>query len=227
LGFEIGIKDFMSDVIIGSRNSEKTALLSNSACARKIPIPLGWSKIRVGVRVQADASGATITTPTFALGLCSGTSNIFGDATVTHFVGFADILTWTPSSGWFQISVKPSKKVGSTLTQGTAIGSPVIWGNLGTDPARRSLLFADITKGSPNYTINFFARTALSVSDPTATDFVTQMSLASPSLANHAAGTNQTIAVDEGTDGTLDSLNLFWSGFPNLEISDFGFSVLS
>jgi hypothetical protein len=217
----------MSDVIIGSRNSEKTALFSNGTCARKVTIPGGWSKVRVGVRLQIDGTGANITTPTFALGLCSGTTNIFGDATVTHFVGFADILTWTVSSGWYPISVKPSKKVGSTLTQGTALGSPVIWGNLGTDPARHSLWFVDITKGSPNYTINGFFRTALSVSDPTASDFLTQMALVTPSLSNHAVGTDQTIAVNEGTDGTLDSINLFWSGIPNIEVSDFGFSVLA
>jgi hypothetical protein len=53
------------------------------------------------------------------------------------------------------------------------------------------------------------------------------MALVTPSLSNHAVGTDQTIAVNEGTDGTLDSINLFWSGIPNIEVSDFGFSVLA
>jgi hypothetical protein len=78
----------------------------------------------------------------------------------------------------------------------------------------------DITKGNPNFTINVFngAYTAAHVTRQVFYDIV---SVEAAVLVGHAFRNAQTLAVNEGVDGALDTLNIAWSRFtPVLEISD-------
>jgi hypothetical protein len=87
-----------------------------------------WTKIRVGCRLGIELTGVDLTsTQRFAFGICSGTSNIFMDATTTHWVGAYS--TWTP---WTAATNKyhnytggtiwsVAKKITSTVTVGSAV----------------------------------------------------------------------------------------------------------
>lgn len=207
---------------------DKRIVLTNSNFARPFSIPSGWTKLRVALRISITDTGGDITSnPRLAMGLCSGSSNIFLDATTTHFVGaLQDEATWSrqagppvryvePAGGWV-----PAKRVGSTTTKGaTFYGSALIMFDATT--ANRSAKFVDIEKGSPNYTLNIFGREQNAASDVSPEQFLAQAELATPTITNHSLRTAQTIAVNEGTDGVLDHVCVAWDrSAPNIEISD-------
>lgn len=193
-----------------------------------MPIGTSWNKLRIAMRWSMRSSGANITgTPRLVFGLCSGSSNPFGDATTTHFIGCrSGAATWTLAgaryafggNAWF-----PIKKVGTTITEGTTFTATATCVGLGaiTNTADRTLFFLDITKGSPNYTFNVFNNTEATVADITLTTFLAQVEVEAAVVANHAFRTAQTLAVNEGTDGTLDHINFHWDRTaPEPEICD-------
>jgi hypothetical protein len=154
-------------------------------------------------------------TATFAMGFCSGTSNIFGDATCTHFVGVQAIGTWTENSAATfppTANVTPATKVGTTVTLGTAFGQTVgICNGASSATADRIMWFIDLIKGSPNFTLKEFSHTSLATLDSTQADFLAQMEQATPAFSNHTYSAGQTIAVDEAGNGTLNAINFYWS----------------
>lgn len=211
--------------------------LSNSHFARAHGVS-SWSKLRIALRFSMNDSGANLTsTPVFAVGLCSGTSNIYGDASVTHFVGLLPIsATWTRLTSALCYAtnasggdVTPTKKIGSTETHGTAIGSQTVQIPADVTIAMRWMWFVDILKGTPNYTLSYFAVTSRSTAtDVSVADFLTQANLGSPSFAGHGNSGTQTIAVDEATNGTLDCVNISWDRVtPEIELSDLAVVKLS
>jgi hypothetical protein len=111
------------------------------------------------------------------------------------------------STGTFTV-----KNVGGvqTLSAGINDGQTAYWSADPTSATRR-MLFADIIKGSPNYSINmFYCNTAASGNDALDTDFRTQVLLASPSFTNHqfTAGVGA-LAFDQ-VAGVLDCVNVTW-----------------
>lgn len=114
----------------------------------------------------------------------------------------------------------PAKRVGSTTTTGTTFftGNFIVFD---ATTANRSARYVDIQKGSPNYTLNIFGRDQNAASDVSQAQFIAQSALTTPAITNHSLRTAQTIAVNEGTDGTLDHVCIAWdrSG-PVIEISD-------
>ena len=215
--------------IIYERYSDKRFRVGNSVIVRSVPLPVGWSQIRAGIVFQVD-TGATIPTPNIALGFCKGTTNCYGDQSVTHFVGINSTTSWAYSGGTLQsLTIVPLKKVGSTRTEGTSITSSCYgYGDIGSSEVR-SFLFCDLYYGSPNYTVRAFYRNALNTSsNPGEDDFRVQMEAVTPAYAHSLYQTGQTVAVDEGTDGTLDTFNFYWgSEFSPIEITILGVSVLA
>jgi hypothetical protein len=212
---------------------DKKIALNNSMLA----IPHGvtpWNKLRIAMRLASTDTGASITgTPDFSVGLCCGQTNIYLDATTTHFVGIKSIATsWTRGTFggvlYYQASGsspyhQPIKRVGTTLTTGTGFSTSVLTMNPESASAsvHRWLFFVDITKGSPNYTLNLFAASGVPNTDLSAADFLTYSAVDAVAVTGHAFDTNRTIAVDEGADGTLDHINVRWSeSAPEIEISD-------
>src|SRR5512138_1392309 len=109
--------------VIASFHSRKQIELANSLIARQVTFPPGWTRARVGIR--AAFSGASHITPTFALGLCSGTSNVAGDASTTHFIGLYSTCLWTYMGGgdYASNTMNWGKKVGASFTSaGSASG---------------------------------------------------------------------------------------------------------
>lgn len=205
--------------------------LANSNFARPLPAALvgAWTKIRVGVRLIMDNTAADLgSTPKFSIGLCSGSTNLLLDATTTHFVGVQSTLSsWTYTAGppvfygTNNITFSPTKRVGSTVTQGTALGTGA---KFMADPTttNRFMFFVDITTGSPNFTIAVpMYRDLSTAGDVTLTNFLAQVELASPSFTLHGAVSGQTLAVNEGVDGTLNHATVAWDRTtPVIEICD-------
>jgi len=79
---------------------------------------------------------------------------------------------------------------------------------------RRSLLYLDITKGSPNYTLKPYLMTAAQAQmDFTAADFLDGLEQAGTPIVNGQTlntVTAVTIACDE-TAGALNTVDLFWN----------------
>ena len=212
---------------------DQRIVLSNSHFAR----PHGfttWSKLRIAVRWSMRDGGATLTgTPEFAVGLCSGSTSILGDATCTHFVGVRTTgSSWTRSAGPpvnYQVFPTGSgKMVGTTWTTATNWLSVAGYAMATATTGDRFCWFLDITKGSPNYTINGYARNVGSSGDIDVATYLAQAEIDSASLTNHAIGNSGTVAVDEATNGTLDHAQLRWNRTtPEIEISDWSVVRLS
>jgi hypothetical protein len=200
--------------------------MTNGRFARK-PIAAifsGWTTIRVGLYMLMNDSGASIAgTPRLAFGLCSGTTNIPGDATCTHFAGFCLNIasltrTATPARYGLGAAAFPTKLVNTTFTFGTqftASGTANIYTNV------LQMLFVDITVGSPNYSFNcFFPSGGATAPTNTLSDFTTQMITTTPAFANYTYSAAQTVAVNEGTNGVFDSACVWWNqATPTVDIA--------
>ena len=133
--------------------------MSNSSWARNVLLPSSWNKIRIGIRGWWDDAGGSLSgEPRFALGLCSNTTNLVGDAITDYFVGVvSNASSWNYSppaySIYYQIAVVPAYKTGSFLVSGSNITSDA---RVSTTGSKSSAFYVDITKGSPNYTFNIY-----------------------------------------------------------------------
>lgn len=187
-------------------------VMTNARFARPLPSAFlsGWTKIRVALFLQLVDSAADITgTPRFAVGLCAGSTNIIGDTTTDHFVGvMSTSATWTRSTSAIRYSsiIGPSKRVGTTITPGTAFATTMTMHT--TNPA---LFFVDITKGSPNYTVQGFYNAAVGAAATTEANFLSISVMAVPAHTNHVLPAAQTIAADEDVDGVLNHACVWWN----------------
>jgi len=240
-----------------SAATQNAIQMFNATWARSVNLPGGWNRVRVGMRFHMTDAGNLTGQPTFAIGLCSGTANQYGDATTTHFVGMVievnPAATWssgtttynlgTTGSCWF-----PRVRIGTSNTTGTAlIGSTgycfAINKRAATSTADRQLHFVDIIKGSPNYTFHApfsIWDTAAGCSDPvfcgdvSAFNFLNYMGQNDPAPTESASyhanpGTSgPTLAVDEGANGVLNAVNLYWNRVDAaVEVCDVAVAILA
>lgn len=222
-----------------SAQADNRVVLQNSQDARPLPFGSSWTRLRIGVRLHmrqysevGNITGLGIngTPPRFAFGLVSGTTNLFGDASTTHFIGVRwNATTWTlTGSNRFLVSngsVIPIKKVGTTVTSGSAFFPTSQWGigaGAESNAADRTVLFLDITKGSPNYTLQLFGwiNTGVAPVDVSFANFKEQMILSAPSISGHAMSDTQDIAITE-LDGAFNAVTFSWNQtLPQIEIED-------
>jgi hypothetical protein len=170
-----------------------------------------------------DNSGGALTVAKLFLGLCSGTSNQFGDSTTTHAVGIVTTGSWQFQTTFYNAtSPAPAKRVGTTTTTGTVLAANAAIGcTAAATTADRGMWFVDIIKGSPNYSFQLFAPSNAVAGDQSAATFLTNMEATTPSIVGYSFSAAQTLAVNEGTDGTLDSINISWDHTtPVIEICD-------
>lgn len=202
----------MSDAQVIARHSTQWCSASNSVIAR--PVALGtWNVLRLGMLwgIRQDAPVASIS-PLAAFGFCAGTTNVFGDASVTHFVGVRfENGAWTINGDFLDSDVNsPIKTVGVTTTAGGSLtGTNLIHAKQDTVNVR-SVTMLELTKGSPNYTFVLLRRSATGA-DVTPATFRAQMEAATPTITNHGLTGSQTVAVNEGVDGTLNAINVYWN----------------
>lgn len=213
-----------------SSATETAISMANGTFARLVSIGTSWNTIRVGIRLHMDDNGGALaSTPRFAIGFSAGTANQFGDSSTTHFVGVVSTSTsWAYQTTFHNATnFAPAKRVSTTLTTGTTlIANGAI--NIGLTLANRGLIFCDVTKGNPNYTMNLFIPSNTTGADISSTTFLSQMELTTPSLGSYTYTAGQTLAVNEGTDGTLTAANISWDRtFPSIEICDLAVAILS
>lgn len=207
------VDNFMADATIISRHSLLWAQENNSIIARLVNLGT-WSQIRVGFihSIRQNVLGSI--TPDFAFGLCAGTAAVYGDASATHFVGAsAEATPWTLGGDNFLTGIiLPTKKVGVTKTTTTNLTTGWISYADTVSDMKRAMTILKITKGSPNYSFDMFYRFSGAASDPTFADLTTQMETAgTPSFTSHTNSPTRTLAVDEGADGTLTAMQMYWS----------------
>ena len=198
-------------------SGDKAVEMSNGRFARQPIAGLfsGWTTLRVALLVRMNDSGANITgTPRFMFGLCAGTSNIPGDATVTHACGcITNNATWTRTAGppgyYSPLTIAPSTYINTTIATGTNLSTTSALGFSGT--IVNAMVFIDITKGSPNYSLRLLSRTNTASGAPTQSDFNAQSVATTPAFTGHTYTAAQTIAVDEVANGTFDSAFVWWN----------------
>jgi hypothetical protein len=213
---------------------DKRIVVSNGTFVRPIPFGTSWTQLRFGIRFHIRDSGATLTgTPRFVMGVCSGSSNIYGDSSTTNFAGIrTNSGTWTRSATNYEVTVNmfaPTKKVATTITDGTVLNTSWRLPNGAAVPsADRGVFFVDVNKGSPNYTFDIFKLSSgAALVDISRTTFLEQMEVAAPSITNYATGTTAGLALDESA-GSFDHLSLFWDRTtPEFEICDIAVSRLA
>lgn len=223
---------------IGSRLfnavGDKYVSLANEELVRTLQIGTDWTKLRIGVLLAVTPDGTNnLASAALMMGVCSGTTNPYGAASTTNFVGAAfhasapgatsGTLTYNANSGnpvFTSVGTWPATRVGTTL--GNATGSAtafMLTTNTGS-PQRRSPLFLDITKGSPNYTVVRWTPSSSQSSflngDCTLGELLNMLEVVSPTWLGIALSSiSATIAASE-TAGAFDSVDLFWNkaGFP-------------
>jgi len=232
-----------------SGEADKRIVLANGRIARTLSFGSTWNSILIGVRwgwrVPLEE---TITDGHFFLGACAGTTNVFGDATADHAVGaYYDATTLVYSvSGMSAPSgnahTRGFKRVGTTDTSvsmhvsQTHVYGPANIAGAGGDygPARRGIFYLSILKGSPNYTLQcVIADTApygdfdislplftSTMENTTLVGIVTQLNTVAGGT-QYDVSTTSLVPVDEGTDGALDSICLYWNkASSEIELSD-------
>jgi hypothetical protein len=217
--------------------TQEAISFSDSAIARLIPIPSGWTKIRIGLRLHFTQG--TFVTPTFfAVGLCHGTTKLVNGIDCDHFAGVISDSGFTSNgntagSVYFNVNMRPFTRTSSGLSVGTNIAADTRYGNTANlNSADRSPLFVDITKGSPDYTMNIWDSKLGTAHDFTEANFQVMLNdKINPQYDGNAildTGTDRTIAVDEAADGAFNALSVWWnqSGV-TMEVCDLGFAVLA
>lgn len=227
--------DIISRLVAGE--TENRLSLTDEQYGATLSCGSDWNVLRIGMRVSVYSTTNYTTPGTLAIGVCSGTTNMYKDASTNNFVGATTnpAETWSAynSDGLYTMNLfhhlRASTKVGATQTNSMSTSStfPVI----GHATTQRSCWFITITKGSPNFTISFqtsgYAGTTGWL-NRTLSDFETAMSdvTINSTLFNYV-GADRTVAVDEGANGALDTLNISWGGSRALEISDLAYSRIS
>lgn len=214
--------------------------LNNSSICRLLSIGTNWTYLRVGIRVSIDPAVYNTNNlgKNIFIGVCSGTSNPWnnGVATTTHAVGAlapaignagnapASYSDGFGGTGFVFYNVKGAKRVGTTITESSgALLNPAYIQAISND-YRAALWFVDIEKKtSPtDWNIKSFMLTTVGTTHVTKSTFETYMAtpFAGLSLGGHSPSSTVTLAVDEATNGYLDSVNVFSDMNGNVEISD-------
>jgi hypothetical protein len=198
--------------------------LGNEEWVRQLAIGSTWSYIRIGILFQLTGTANT-SSGGFSIGVCSGTSAPFGNTSCQNFVGIEIIagLNWTANAPFPYYSLTASnafacKKIGSSITTyGSNLADSVgMCFPTSSGTARRGLIYVDITKGSPNYTVGMMMTTNTYAShDYTVAELLSGMT---PPFSNtfsvggtvllYGNGAVTTVATDE-TLGGFDTVDIY------------------
>lgn len=185
------------------------------AAWRKLAIGTDWTRIRLISRIRCEDTGGAIgSTPRIAIGICSGTTNPYqGDTDFTdHFVGLcANDATWSRFSDRYNADMDGLVRVGTTNTFAGSTG--VGWiPHTGTS-VRYAPFLVDITKGSPNFTVFacVSAGATSSFGDVSLADMTPIAANPEATFSGAALLGSWSMAVDEATNGYLDTFNIMWA----------------
>jgi hypothetical protein len=188
--------------------------------ARTLALGSLWTSLNVGVRLRHSRAGAW-TSPTvlsgsrrLGFGLCSGSSNPYGSASPTHFVGLRTGSTnWGRLAGtnWWECGHRLVTRAGATETTHSSSAT----GTLRTAERAEesfSAWYLRLTR-LPGDLALLEAFLPTGPDAPTAADFEAQMrrEVWKADVSNHSSYREFSIeiALDEATLGTLDTVNIF------------------
>ena len=200
--------------------SDRRMEIGGAECVRKMFCADDWTHIRIGLQLAFDDNANTLYGgPLLCIGVCSGASAMVSLAP-THVVGGRpDGTIWlrsTPSVISPGNTSTAFKRVGTTTTE---VAFPTTNERLTGISTIRSGFFLDIEKGSPNYSLRRALPSADidAQTDLTDANFLAAMGSDSTmsditALAGMTMAQRQitTLPVNEGTDGPLDHLFVFW-----------------
>jgi hypothetical protein len=193
-----------------------------------------WTKCRVALRLCVANSGANVNPAHFYVGLSTGPA-LFqtpvvppNPAHTAQFLLTGNFNTWNFLASGGGNPDRYSRKycsgelyVNGVFTAGSAVNIEDGENFLGANDANRTLLFCDFTKGSPNWTMDYFRNTGAACVDVSQADFETQSLNAIPVFADHSYAGGSTMPVDEATNGYFTHVNLAWNNAaPVIKISD-------
>lgn len=213
--------------------------LNNSSITRLLSIGTNWNYLRVGIRASIDPAiyNTNNLGKNIFVGVCSGTSNGWnnGSATTTHAVGLLAPAIGNASNAPASVSSggitgfafyngSGAKRIGTTITESAVALINTVYLEANSD-YRAGMWLVDIEKKtSPTaWNIKSFQMTSLSATPHlTKESFLGYMGtpFASLSLGNYQTSATSTLAVDEATNGYLDSVNIFSDMNGAVEISD-------
>lgn len=203
--------------------------LGNEEWVRKLAIGSTWTHIRIGVLWQLTGTANTPGGTGWFVGLCSGTSAPFNNASTTNAVGVQSTaaLLWVSNSPnpYYQYgssNMFGCKRVGATTTNTASnlADSAGLFTPTTSGTARRGIFYVDITKGSPNYTIGITMLTssdaATDVTVPMLLSGMTQVfgSISIGGLIMSNGNGSQTLACDE-TAGGFDTVDVYSNELAN------------
>lgn len=216
--------------------SENRAELTAAQISRTLEMGVNWNVMRIGLQLCFNATVTATGTPLIFFGLSSGVvaGTGFNDGSGTvHAVGgrVANSSSWGYNAGppaWLDgSSPQLVKKIGATQTTALFNTSPGIF--FGAQPlTARSGIVLQITKGSPNFTMdlagpkNSGAAAQIDCTEAKLTSLMEMgaMSDASSIISGYGAWGAGTLAVNEASNGYLDSICLVWDkSVPPCEIS--------
>lgn len=223
----------MSQAIVNrtiSAQSDNRLSLTNGQAMRNLSFLTTWNVVRLGIQFGWNGAASLSGTPQLVMGLnagiLDGSGNPVGyaDPATSNFFGMRTLVpTMTYNAGppaYYSnatVAPKPCTRVGSTLTDGTAFGSTGPWGSAALTTARSALII-QVTKGSPNFTIEaVFATNATGAqADINDTKFLDMMeSLTMADAASIQSGYNAmagvSMAVNEAANGYLNTMLIYWN----------------
>lgn len=234
----------MSQVIvsrtIGAEVDQRIAII-NGELLRKIAILDTWAVMRIAIRYMLNGTAAVTGNPNMFLGMTHDQDLGYLSANPPHAVGIHTGATSsiTYSSSMFGVTWRGTKKVAGvstgTVTDATAFASNAL-GYTPGDVLKRGMVVLEITKGSPNFSL----QVAHCVNSGSANVDITQAQMLTAIESSTMAGaatawsldgaiTNiVTLAVDETTDGVLNAICVGWDrSVPQMELSEIRFRKVS
>lgn len=196
---------------------------------RTMTIGSSWTHLRIGILYQITGTADIAASNGFAMGVCSGTAHPFADpVTTTNFIGIyanngLHFVSNAPNNWWqFTNSMLfGATKVGTTLTTSATnfADSVGMFATVVGGTNRRGILYLDITKGSPNYTLGITL--PINGGSATSTDFTINTLLRGmnetfgsilnteyPGFFNNGNTPDSTMAASEGPGG-FDTVNIY------------------
>ena len=218
--------------------------LNHSLVVREFNLITGsWTTLRIGMLYGITSGSRTSIsgTPRFAFGICSGSTNVYGDSQTDHFLGFhTNMATWTYVSNSINSGEYYSLTIGQYIRRSTGPTDVV-----STDMISSTMyfvvpyvsasldkgiypMFMDFTRpsGSTNYdmTMTVYYASGVSATNGLETDasFLSYMQQTGlPSMLSAVPSQTKTLLISESLSGSFNAINIAW----NREAPDSAFLI--
>ena len=217
-----------SQIITWGLDGDKGVELINSHFARTFAIDNTWTNLRVGCRLSFKESASyTFTgTTTFFMGLCHGTSSVFGDSYVSNSIGMISVTNGWPSdagNGYVTVNrwiIGVASGSNNVVTYGNTSGKASVTASC-RDPF---MIDFSRTASATGSIINcsLFTHYYGGLTDCNQSTFYQLLEQSTPSFGNnYYYSVVASPIIYENTNGILDSVCVSWNRtYPSAVIND-------